>query len=79
MISLRMSEADAKTLEEGSTRLGKDRSEIIRSAIRRHMALVAAEDDVDAWTRKPLTPAEVSMSEVAFWGPDEDWSDWVDA
>lgn len=79
MISLRVSEDDAKTLKEWSARLGKDRSEIVRSAIRRHMVLLAAENDIEAWTRQPLTPAEASMSEVAFWGPDEDWSDWVDA
>lgn len=79
MLSLRVSEDDAETLREWSERLGLDRSEIIRTAIRKHIALLAAEDDSAAWEGQPLTEHEASLGDVASWGPAEDWSDWADA
>lgn len=39
---------------------------------------IEAEEDVQAWLRKPMTAEEKSLAEVADWGPAEDWSDWAD-
>lgn len=79
MLSFRMREQDAADVQAWSEHLGVDRSELLREAVRRHLILLAAESDIDAWTQIPLTADERSLSDTADWGPAEDWSDWADA
>ena len=79
MISFRIDGGDATALGEWSAALGIDRSELLRDAVRRHLALLASEHDAAAWAESPLTDSERSLSAAADWGPAEDWSDWGDA
>jgi len=55
-----------------------NRSEIPRDALHRHLVALSAEQDADAWEQMPLNEAERSLSEIADWGPAEDWADWHD-
>ncbi|MHB8293640.1 MAG: ribbon-helix-helix domain-containing protein [Acidimicrobiales bacterium] len=79
MVSFRVAPAEAKELQSWSERLGVDRSELLREALRRHLQRLASEDDAGTWQAHPLDEGERSLVEVADWGPAEDWSDWVDA
>lgn len=60
-------------------RLHIGRSELLRDALRRHLAALAADQDVQAYTERPLTDDENALAEIADWGPAEDWADWADA
>lgn len=42
-------------------------------------AALAADQDVQAYTERPLTDDENALAEIADWGPAEDWADWADA
>jgi len=79
MLSFRVDEGDAAAASRWATRLGVDRSQLLRDALRRHLDRLASEDDGDIWVTQPLEPAERSLAEVADWGPASDWSDWADA
>lgn len=79
MWSFRVDERDAAEAQRWAERLGIDRSELLREALRRQLARLAGEHDADAWQRSPLSEAERSLAEIADWGPSEDWSDWADA
>jgi hypothetical protein len=79
MLSFRVPDDDAAAVQRWAEALGVDRSEILRDALHRHLVALSAEQDVDAWKRLPLDAGERSLSEVADWGPAEDWTDWDDA
>lgn len=79
MLSFRVDEADALEAQRWAERLGVDRSELLREALRRHLVQLASEDDATTWERLPLDDGERSLAEIADWGPAEDWSDWRDA
>lgn len=79
MLSFRVDERDAVETQRWAERLGVDRSELLRDALRRHLARLASEADADRWERMPLDGGESSLSEIADWGPAEDWTDWLDA
>ena len=79
MLSFRVDESDAERVQLWSDRLGVDRSELLREALRRHLLRLASEDDAAIWDKHPLEPGEMGLSEIADWGPSEDWSDWADA
>lgn len=79
MWSFRVDERDAAEAQRWAERLGIDRSELLREALRRQLARLAGEHDADAWQRSPLSEAERSLAEIADWGPSEDWADWADA
>jgi hypothetical protein len=59
-------------------RLHIDRSELLRDALRRHLAAPAADQDVQAYAEQPLTDDEKALAGIADWGPAEDWADWAD-
>jgi hypothetical protein len=40
---------------------------------------LASEDDARVWEQQPLDEGERALTDVADWGPAEDWSDWTDA
>ena len=79
MLSFRVDDAEAAEVQRWAERMGVDRSQLLRDALRRHLQRLASEDDVRAWLAAPLEDGEVVLSEIADWGPAEDWSDWADA
>jgi hypothetical protein len=78
MLSFRTDEEQADLASRWADQLGLDRSELLRQALRRHLAQLAATEEPDVWRMNPLTAEEASLGEIAEWGPAEDWSDWVD-
>lgn len=79
MISFRVDETVAAEIEQWAQRLQIDRSELLRDALRRHLAELAADQDVRAYAEKPVTEEEKALAQIADWGPAEDWADWADA
>jgi Ribbon-helix-helix protein, copG family len=79
MVSFRADDADVAAAEHWAQRLGVDRSELLRDALRKHLAELAADHDVAAYAERPLSPEETSLASIADWGPSEEWSDWADA
>lgn len=79
MLSFRVDDADARHAQAWADRLGVDRSELLRDALRRHLLRLASEVDAAAWEQTPLDDGERALAEVADWGPAEDWSDWAGA
>lgn len=79
MFSFRVESAEAEEATRWAKRLGIDRSELLRDALHRYLVRLRAEDDVEAWLRKPLTGDEASLADISDWGPAEDWTDWADA
>jgi Ribbon-helix-helix protein, copG family len=79
MISFRADDADVAAAEQWAQLLGIDRSELLRDALRRHLAELAADHDVAAYAERPLSTEETSLGEIADWGPAEEWNDWADA
>lgn len=78
MLSFRTDEEQADLATRWADQLGLDRSELLRQALRRHLAQLAAAEEADVWARNPLTSEEASLDEIAEWGPAEDWADWAD-
>lgn len=78
MVSFRVKDEEAAALARWAQALGVDRSELLRDAVHRHLTALSSENDVEAWKRQPLSEAERSLSSVADWGLDEDWSEWGD-
>ena len=79
MLSFRVDEDEAAEAQRWATRLGVDRSELLRDALHRHLLQLASEDDAATWAEVPLDAGEQSLADIADWGPAEDWSDWSDA
>jgi predicted transcriptional regulator len=79
MLSFRVDEAEARQVQEWADRLGVDRSELLRDAVRRQLNVLASENDVAAWQRQPMDDGERALANIADWGPAEDWTDWADA
>ena len=78
MLSFRVDDEIADRAAEWAERLGIDRSELLREALRRHLNRLASERDAETWVNRPLTAGERVMESIADWGPAEDWSDWID-
>lgn len=79
MLSFRVDDEMAAEAHRWAERLGVDRSELLRDALRRHMLRLASEHDAVTWAEQPLDDGERSLASIADWGPAEDWSDWRDA
>jgi predicted transcriptional regulator len=79
MFSFRVDDEEAAETTRWAQRLGIDRSELLRDALHRYLVRLQAEEDVEAWLKKPLTTEETSLAEISDWGPAEDWTDWLDA
>ena len=77
MLSFRLEDADAREVQSWADRLGLDRSQLLREALRRHLNLLRSEVDAQVWPERPLTADERSLTAVADWGPAEDWADWA--
>ena len=79
MLSFRVEDEIATAADRWAAQLEIDRSALLRDALRLHLLRLASEQDVDAWLAVPLDSGELSLAEIADWGPAEDWSDWSDA
>lgn len=79
MLSFRVDDEGASQAQAWAARLGVDRSELLRHALRLHLLRLASENDATIWEDHPLDPGEGSFTAIADWGPAEDWTDWVDA
>ncbi|MBV8955693.1 MAG: ribbon-helix-helix protein, CopG family [Solirubrobacterales bacterium] len=79
MLSFRVAEDEAAEAQEWADRLGVDRSELLRDALHRHLVTLRSQREGDHYDRLPITGAELSLGEVADWGPAEDWADWADS
>ncbi|MBM3658308.1 MAG: antitoxin [Actinobacteria bacterium] len=77
MLSFRVATEDAEAATGWAGRLGIDRSQLLRDALRHHLVRLAGERDVDAWLIRPLDERERALADVADWGPAEDWSEWA--
>jgi hypothetical protein len=77
MLSFRVDDRDAAEVQRWAERLGVDRSELLRDALRRHLDRLAGEGDADRWHAQPLEESEQALADIAEWGPAEDWSDWA--
>jgi predicted transcriptional regulator len=78
MLSFRVDADEAVQAQRWAERLGMDRSQLLRDALRRHLLRLASENDAETWLDQPLDEAERSLEEISDWGPAEDWSDWAD-
>ena len=67
---------EAKAIQGWADKLGIDRSELLRTALHRHLIRLASIEDAKTWEQMPLTEDEQSLFEVNDWGVAEDWSDW---
>jgi hypothetical protein len=72
-------DGEARSAQQWAERLGLDRSELLRVALRKHLQRLASEQDAEVWPRSPRTADERALDGIAAWGPAEDWSDWADA
>ena len=79
MLSFRVSPTDAAAADRWAQRLGIERSELLRDALRLHLVRLASEDDVAAWAAFPHDDGDQALAQIADWGPAGDWSDWADA
>jgi predicted transcriptional regulator len=79
MLSFRVADEEAERVQVWAERLGVDRSELLREALRQHLLRLASENDAVTWVERPLDDGERSLAAIADWGPAEDWSDWADA
>jgi Arc/MetJ-type ribon-helix-helix transcriptional regulator len=79
MLSFRVPPVVADEAAQWADRLGTDRSELLREALRLHLDRLASEDDAVAWVDQPLDDGERALALIADWGPAEDWADWADA
>jgi Ribbon-helix-helix protein, copG family len=79
MLSFRVDELDAAAVDAWAQRLHIGRSELLRDALHRHLAELAADRDARAYAEQPMTTDETAFADVADWGPAEDWTDWADA
>lgn len=76
MLSFRVDDDTANRTKDWAKRLGIDRSELLREALRRHLVRLSSDQEIDIWAALPLSPEEASLDEISEWGPAEDWSDW---
>lgn len=79
MLSFRVDDEQAEQVQRWAETLGVGRSDLLRDAVRRHLLRLASENEAQTWIDQPLAEEERDLSELADWGPAEDWSDWADA
>lgn len=76
MVSFRVEDEDVAEADRWASRLGVDRSELLRDALAGHLARLAAEIEAAAYDAIPFTGEEVALDAANDWGPAQDWSDW---
>ena len=79
MLSFRVTDDEAAQAQEWADRLGLDRSELLRDALHHHLVTLRTQREGDHYDQLPVTESELSLGEIADWGPAEDWADWANA
>lgn len=80
MLSFRIEDDEAVRATEWADRLGMDRSQLLRVALRRHLDHLAALEEAAGWIDdEEHEQAVAALAGAAEWGIAEDWSDWADA
>lgn len=79
MLSFRVADDEAAEAQEWADRLGVDRSELLRDALHGHLVALRSQREGDHYDQLPVTGSELSLDEIADWGPAEDWADWVES
>ena len=79
MISFRVGEDEAAEAQEWADRLGVDRSALLSEALHRHLVTLRSEREGDHFVQLPATESALALSEIAAWGPAENWADWANA
>jgi hypothetical protein len=77
MVSFRATGEDVALATAWAERLGIDRSELLRDALHAYLVRLGSELDAETWERRPPTMEELSLGEIAEWGPADDWADWA--
>ena len=75
-LSFHVSDSEAESVAIWADKLEIDKSDLLRTALRRHLVKLASEEDSRIWLEMPLTDDEAALSAIADWGIAEDWSDW---
>ena len=75
-LSFHVSDSEAESVAIWADNLGIDKSDLLRTALHRHLVKLASEEDSRIWLEMPLTDDEAALSAIADWGIAEDWSDW---
>jgi hypothetical protein len=78
MLSFRVADDEAAEAQEWADRLGVDRSELLREALHRHLVSLRSQREGDHHDQLPVAESELSLGQIADWGPAEDWADWVE-
>ncbi|MCQ3810418.1 MAG: ribbon-helix-helix protein, CopG family [Acidimicrobiia bacterium] len=72
MLSFRVEPQVAERVREMSVSLGIPQSEILREALRRHLNMLAAQDDALVYEKSPLTAEELAFTSAECWEPASD-------
>ena len=75
-LSFHVYDSEAESVAIWADKLGIEKSDLLRTALHRHLVKLASEEDSRIWLEMPLTDGEFALSAVADWGVAEDWSDW---
>ena len=75
-LSFHVSETEAESVANWADKLGIEKSDLLRTALHRHLVKLASEEDSRILLEMPLTDGEFALSAIADWGVAEDWSDW---
>ena len=76
MLSFRVDDTQAAETVLWANKLGIDKSDLLRTALHRHLVRLASEEDSRIWQELPLSDNENALRSIADWGVAEDWSDW---
>ena len=76
MLSFRVDDAEAQSLQDWAAKTGLDRSELLRIALHKHLRHLTSIEDAKLWEDSPLSQEEQLLTEINDWGIAEDWSDW---
>ena len=77
MLSFRVDDAEASEALRWASKLGIDKSELLRTALNNYIVRLKSEDDARIWQEMPLNEDEQSLLGINDWGVAEDWSEWV--
>ena len=61
ILTFKVDDRDAVLVQTWADRLGVDRSELLREALRRHLLQLSGEVDAATWEKSPMTDTERSL------------------
>ena len=75
MLSFRLPSEDLADVDRWAERLGVDRSELVREAVRRYLVRLRSEAEELTGDAEPPP----SLASLPAWGTSEEWAEWADA